>query len=63
MTIQEAVKAGRMFRRPEWSHWYFIAPSGIVYYETANHHEHKMDVLPAVMSLDHILAEDWEVKQ
>jgi hypothetical protein len=63
MTIQEAIKSGKPFRRkpnPFDDGWYFFSPSKRIYRETSP--AFGLSVTPAIFTDDDILATDWEVK-
>lgn len=54
MTIQEALKSGKPFRRKGWTDWY--KRDGVAYINLSDRREYR-DVHP-----DDILADDWEVR-
>jgi len=58
MTLVEAIKSGRPFRRPDWGAWFFQKNGRLR--TTAQFHEDE-DV-GASLGCDDILAEDWLVK-
>ena len=60
MTIQDAIKSGKPFRRlGDFNRWYYLSPSGIILSETDSMFRGEDKVL---RSYD-ILADDWEVKE
>jgi len=57
MTIQEAMKSGKPFRRRDWTFWVFMSPSFRFIVE-------KDDIVRTTeITPIHFLADDWEVKQ
>ena len=59
MTIQEAIKSGKPFKRPTWSKECWTLANDIFYFEQGKvKYEQANTFCPA-----DILADDWEVKQ
>ena len=58
MTIQEAIKSGKPFKRPWHLDWLFITPSGCILIDTENG-----ESIRYYLDKESILADDWEVKQ
>lgn len=61
MTIQEAIKSGKPFKRNGWDKWYFISPSGRIYCEP-NENARVIAKESVSTNANDILAEDWETK-
>lgn len=55
MTLQEAIKSGRKFKRLEHDRWFFIDGVGIVCDTSDNK--------PSIFRAVSLLADDWEVKE
>ncbi len=47
MTIQEAIRSGKPFKRRLWKFWHSLEPFGFD---------------PSILKVEYILATDWEVK-
>ncbi len=60
MTIQEAIKSGKPFRRPKWSKGVYIKENGtgeFIYHDLVD------DGSEDRFTPEDILATDWEIKQ
>ena len=57
MTIQEAIKSGKPFRRKGYDYWFFDGIGGIRYGQNAK----DRNELARLLTVE-ILATDWEVK-
>lgn len=56
MTIQEAIKSGKPFKRKGWRNWYKFSGG-------ASCRQFELDGAEAFISFDNFVADDWEVKQ
>jgi hypothetical protein len=59
MTIQEAIKSGKPFKRPLWTEECWTCASDIFFFEQGRVEYESADKFVP----DDILANDWEIKQ
>ncbi len=57
MTIQDAVKSGKPFKRKDWFDECYI------YVDSCHELIDESDAEPTILTDDDILADDWEVKE